>query len=437
MSYEANYKRPYPDGYVNIPDESTPEMAEFINARDDAIIKIEQYLANLDIGGDYALLTEAGYSLELMIDSNYVMTISLKNKLGTVLSSKNIDFPIESMVVNATYENGKITLTLQNGNTLDIDIFDMVKGLVPTNRTIAGIDLEDDITKEELKNALGIYDSTVVGGEIKPWLYDTSGKEVIVGVYNGKPLYRRFFYANLTTTNNNVDAKLSDYVDNFSDIELLIDYILYTPAQNRLPINYISSSLQGSSAMGFVSVKDDIIRINHGNMVSFNNAEFRIMIEYTKKTDAEGSGNKLNPYGIYDAIVEGFLSKEDVVDNLLSTSTDLPLSANQGRILKEDVNNLIKNGGSVPLLNGAVGTLAYIKLPYEMYLIFGYVKVTGNKWFANFPAVPSTLYPNQDAKIIGIDSSGTPCSININSYAGMTMPEDEGEYWINGILYAP
>lgn len=136
-------------------------------------------------------------------------------------------------------------------------------------------------------------------------------------------------------------------------------------------------------------------------------------------------------------IQEQMITGSDVVDNLLSESANLPLSANQGRLLKEDVNNLIKNGGSIPLLNGAVGTLGYIKLPYEMYLIFGYVKVTGNKWFANFPAVPSTLYPNQDAKIIGIDSSGTPCSININSYAGMTMPEDEGEYWINGIIYAP
>ena len=153
MSYAAEYQRPYENGYVNRPDESTPEMAEFMNARDDAILKIEQFLATLDLSGDYALLSEAGFSLELGIDSNYVMTISLKNKAGDILSSKNIDFPIESMVVNATYENGKIILTLQNGNTLPIDISDMVRGLVPTTRNIAGIDLADDITKEELVTA--------------------------------------------------------------------------------------------------------------------------------------------------------------------------------------------------------------------------------------------------------------------------------------------
>ena len=159
MAYVAEYQRPYEGGYVNLPSEETPEKAEFMNARDDTIIKIEQFLANLELGGlggEYALLSEAGYSLGLNIDSNYIMTISLKNKAGAVLDSKNIDFPIESVVVNATYENGKITLTLQNGNTLPIDISDMVKGLVPTTRKIAGIDLADDITEEELKEVLEI-----------------------------------------------------------------------------------------------------------------------------------------------------------------------------------------------------------------------------------------------------------------------------------------
>lgn len=114
----------------------------------------------INVGGEYALLTEAGYSLALSIDRNYVMTISLKNKAGEVLDSKHIDFPIESMVVNATYKNGVVTFTLQNGNVLDVDISDLVRGLVPTSRKIAGVDLEDDITAEELKTALGYLTET-------------------------------------------------------------------------------------------------------------------------------------------------------------------------------------------------------------------------------------------------------------------------------------
>ncbi len=153
MAYNAEYQRPYEGGYVNLPSEETPEKAEFMNARDDTIIKIEQFLANLDLSGlgsDYALLSEAGCSLGLNIDSNYIMTISLKNKAGAVLDSKNIDFPIESSIIDIDYADGNLILTLQNGNSVSVGISDIVRGLVPTTRRIAGIDLADDITAEEL-----------------------------------------------------------------------------------------------------------------------------------------------------------------------------------------------------------------------------------------------------------------------------------------------
>jgi hypothetical protein len=56
-------------------------MAEFINKRDDTLLKIEAFLKDLDLsslGADYALLSAAGYSLDLSMDDYYVLTISLK-----------------------------------------------------------------------------------------------------------------------------------------------------------------------------------------------------------------------------------------------------------------------------------------------------------------------------------------------------------------------
>lgn len=154
--YKSIFQPYYLNGWENQPSENTPIMGEALDAYDNTLVNIERFLTNLDVsclGGDYALLTEAGYSLSLSIDNNYVMTISLKNKAGEVLDSKQIDFPIESMVVNATYANGVVTFTLQNGNVLDVDISDLVRGLVPTSRKIAGVDLEDDITTKELVEA--------------------------------------------------------------------------------------------------------------------------------------------------------------------------------------------------------------------------------------------------------------------------------------------
>ena len=110
----------------------------------------------------YALVTESGYDLGLSIDSKtYVMTIELKNIYGNVLSSKTLDFPIESMVVGAEYNSGKIILTLQNGQTLDVDISSIVGGLVNDTFKIAGIDMKDDISANELKTALAITKSDV------------------------------------------------------------------------------------------------------------------------------------------------------------------------------------------------------------------------------------------------------------------------------------
>ena len=96
---------------------------------------------------NYTVKTETGTDIELSLDTNnYKMTLSLKNAAGTIVSTSTIDFPIESMVVNATYSSGKLTLTLQNGNTLDVDISAIISGLVPDTRTVNGKKLNANVT---------------------------------------------------------------------------------------------------------------------------------------------------------------------------------------------------------------------------------------------------------------------------------------------------
>ena len=106
---------------------------------------------------EYSLVDDTGNNIELSIDPiNYIMTLTLKNSKGVTLSEKTIDFPIESMVIGAAYESGDLILTLQNGQTLNVDISTIVSGLVKDSITIAGIDLKDDITTEELSIALDL-----------------------------------------------------------------------------------------------------------------------------------------------------------------------------------------------------------------------------------------------------------------------------------------
>jgi len=80
-----------------------------------------------------ALITETGYKIDLELDStNYKLTAKLYDKNNTLIStSAVIDLPIESLIVNATYDsvNKKLVLTLQNGQTIQVPLGDLISGL--------------------------------------------------------------------------------------------------------------------------------------------------------------------------------------------------------------------------------------------------------------------------------------------------------------------
>lgn len=95
---------------------------------------------------NYTLTDKVGNKLTFLVDPlTYVLTVNLLNPKGEVISSGQVDLPLESMVISASYENGYITLTLQNGETTRFSIAALVSGLVPTTRKINGKSLESDI----------------------------------------------------------------------------------------------------------------------------------------------------------------------------------------------------------------------------------------------------------------------------------------------------
>lgn len=96
--------------------------------------------------------TKYGKSIDVLLNTtDYKLTISLKDQDGTILNSKVVDFPVESMVVSGSFDsvNKKIILTLQNGNTTDIPIGDLISGLQTeiTSNNKLDSDLVDDINQ--------------------------------------------------------------------------------------------------------------------------------------------------------------------------------------------------------------------------------------------------------------------------------------------------
>lgn len=94
--------------------------------------------------------TKYAAALNLSVDNTtYVVTAQLKDQDGANLgTAQTIDLPLESVVVNGSYDstNKKIVLTLQSGSTIDIPVADLVSGLqseiTSTNKLSA--DLVDD-----------------------------------------------------------------------------------------------------------------------------------------------------------------------------------------------------------------------------------------------------------------------------------------------------
>ena len=98
-------------------------------------------------------------TLSLAIDNtNYQITLSGTKVDGTTFTVSNvIDLPLESVVVNGSYNNTtkKVVLTLQNGNTVDFSVADLVAGLqseiTSTNKLSA--DLISDGTTNKVVTA--------------------------------------------------------------------------------------------------------------------------------------------------------------------------------------------------------------------------------------------------------------------------------------------
>ena len=114
-----------------------------------------------------ALITETGNKIVLEINNEtFVITAKLEDKNGNIIStSEGIDLPLESVVVNANYDdaNKQITLTLQNGNTTSFSVADLVNGLVSED-TFNKFKEEINNALENIKVDLPIASADVLGG---------------------------------------------------------------------------------------------------------------------------------------------------------------------------------------------------------------------------------------------------------------------------------
>lgn len=140
--------------------------------------------------------------LQVTLNDNYVLHIALVNDKGQTVSSGEVDFPIEGLITNATYKDKTLTLTLQNGNKLNIDISDIISGLVPDSRKINNKPLTEDISLAA--SDVDAYGKSEVDSKVAKVKTDLQGEieeakvvgfslesEKTSGVIKGSPLDKR------------------------------------------------------------------------------------------------------------------------------------------------------------------------------------------------------------------------------------------------------
>ena len=107
---------------------------------------ITKAVNNLD---NYELKSNTGSTFTLSINPDtYELRAVLKNSAGDALSTQTVDLPLETMVVNASYDSvtKEIVLTLQSGSTVRFSVADLVAGLQSeiTSTNKLSSDLVDD-----------------------------------------------------------------------------------------------------------------------------------------------------------------------------------------------------------------------------------------------------------------------------------------------------
>ena len=181
-------------------------------------------------------------SLSLSLDStNYKITLSGTKVDGTSFTVSNvIDLPLESVVVNGSYNNTtkKVVLTLQNGNTVDFSVADLVSGLqseiTSTNKLSA--DLISDgttnktVTATEKSTWNGKQDALVSGTNIKTINNNSLLGDGNITIVEGTGGNAKIFYGTCSTAA--ATAAKEVVCSSFTSSELVNGALIYVTFTN-------------------------------------------------------------------------------------------------------------------------------------------------------------------------------------------------------------
>lgn len=262
-TYTQQYQRPYADGYKDRPDESTPEYARFINARDEALIRIEAFLAALDIPSKLSDLVNDKNFIDATVSNlaNYYLKTETYARTETYTREE-----VQALIADAVSKvSGKLNIsvvdvlptsdistttfylvpkeTAQEKNLYDeyINTDGTESGWELIGAVSTSADLSEYYKKSEVDTLLAnkvntsdlvastfIGTKAIIGNQVSGGggsaLHNYSTEEKVVGTWiDGRKIYEKTWKIDNTTATSNWDVTNAD----FENIAFVVDATIY------------------------------------------------------------------------------------------------------------------------------------------------------------------------------------------------------------------
>ena len=314
-TYTAQYERPYADGYKDRPDESTPEYARYINARDDALMRIEAFLAAINIPSKLSeLINDEGFIKNTVSNlANYYLKTETYARTETYTQSE-----VQALIADAVSKvSGKLNISVVDALPTS-DISTTTFYLVPketaqekniydeyinTDGTGSGweligavstsVDLSEYYKKTEVDTLLANKVNTsdlvassfsgtkaVIGNQVSGGggggsaMHVYSTEEQVVSTWiDGRPIYERT-YTDLSIVTGTDTWKTVD-----SNLNADIEFLVYCNAFGTNEILKGTKMNIGISDSQFEDGKLMVTTINSGRTIT------NVIVQYVKTTD--------------------------------------------------------------------------------------------------------------------------------------------------------
>ncbi len=314
-TYTQQYTRPYADGYKDRPDESTPEYARFINARDDALLRIEAFLAALNIPSKLSeLVNDEGFIKNTVSNlANYYLKSETYARTETYTQSEvqaliadavsKVSGKLNILVVDALPTSDISTTTFylvpkkkaEEKNLYDeyINTDGTSDGWEPIGAVSTSVDLSEYYKKTEVDTLLANKVNTsdlvpskfsgtkaIIGNQVSGGggsaMHNYSTEEKVVGTWiDGKPLYEKtIVYDGIVKT----DTKIYQN-ESIDEIVNVSNKCFYDTSFNKWNTEINSTYNLGITARGYYLQGE--VNSAYGDRIT----KCRCTIQYTKTTD--------------------------------------------------------------------------------------------------------------------------------------------------------